>query len=116
LGLNDFQVMDWGTMIAHRDPLEQGGWNLFCVTWAGLTVSGRRPLRGTGRRHRLADDKLEARLKWLDTNDLATQQSCPADAGAGLCQPAVPLGQWLAAAYSDKLTGDPLAVHAVLER
>ena len=41
MGLNiDLQSMDWGTMIsrmAKKDAIDQGGWNLFCVTWAGLT-------------------------------------------------------------------------------
>ena len=43
LGLNvDYQVMDWGTLVARRakqDPPAQGGWNVFHTTWAGLATS-----------------------------------------------------------------------------
>ena len=119
MGLNiDFQVMDWGTMIARiakKDPIDQGGWNLFCVTWGGLTVSNpgsSYPLRANGLNATggwPTDEKLEAiRLQWLDTDDPAKQQAIARqmqeEAFASL--PFIPLGQWhLPAAYSDKLTG-----------
>lgn len=119
LGLNiDFQVMDWGTMIsriAKRDPVAQGGWNLFCVTWAGLSVStpgSSYPLRANGLAANTGwptDEKLEAlRLKWLDTGDLATQQGIAREIQTQAFQslPFIPLGQWFVpAAYSDKLSG-----------
>ena len=57
LGLNvDYQVMDWGTLVARRakqDPPAQGGWNVFHTTWAGLATSNPGssfPLRGNGRK------------------------------------------------------------------
>jgi peptide/nickel transport system substrate-binding protein len=119
MGLNvDLQMTDWGTMIsrmAKRDPVDQGGWNLFCVTWAGLTVSNpgsSYPLRANGLAANTGwptDEKLEAlRLKWLDTSDLAAQQAIARqiqeEAFASL--PFIPLGQWSQpAAYSDRLTG-----------
>ena len=119
MGLNiDLQVMDWGTMIsriAKRDPVDQGGWNLFCVTWAGLTVSNpgsSYPLRANGLAANTGwptDEKLEAlRLKWLDTSDLAAQQaiSRQIQEQAFDSLPFIPLGQWsIPAAYSGKLTG-----------
>jgi peptide/nickel transport system substrate-binding protein len=119
MGLNiDFQVMDWGTMIsriAKKDPIDQGGWNLFCVTWAGLTVSNpgsSYPLRANGLNATggwPTDEKLEAlRLKWLDTGDVAEQQSIARQMQeqAFSSLPFIPLGQWhLPAAYSEKLTG-----------
>jgi peptide/nickel transport system substrate-binding protein len=119
MGLNiDFQVMDWGTMIsriAKRDPIDQGGWNLFCVTWAGLTVSNpgsSYPLRANGLNANTGwptDEKLEAlRLKWLDTSDVAQQQAIARQIQeqAFVSLPFIPLGQWsIPAAYSDKLTG-----------
>jgi len=56
LGLNvDFQVMDWGTLVARRakqDEPSAGGWNAFCTTWAGLSVSNpgsSYPLQAIGR-------------------------------------------------------------------
>jgi peptide/nickel transport system substrate-binding protein len=119
MGLNiDFQVMDWGTMIsriAKRDPVDQGGWNLFCVTWAGLTVSNpgsSYPLRANGLKAITGwptDETLEAlRLKWLDTGDLAGQQAIARQIQeeAFVSLPFIPLGQWYnPAAYSDKLSG-----------
>ena len=119
MGLNiDFQVMDWGTMIsriAKRDPVDRGGWNLYCVTWAGLTVSNpgsSYPLRANGLSANTGwptDNKLEElRLKWLDTSDLAAQQAIARQIQeqAFVSLPFIPLGQWYSpSAYSDKLTG-----------
>ena len=57
LGLNvDYQVMDWGTLVARRakmDPPSQGGWNVFHTTWGGLATSNpgsSYPLRGNGKK------------------------------------------------------------------
>jgi peptide/nickel transport system substrate-binding protein len=119
MGLNiDFRATDWGTMIARlakRDPISQGGWNLYCVTWAGLTVSNpgsSYPLRGNGVSATTGwptDEKLEAlRLKWLDTSDLAEQQAIARQIQeeAFVSLPFIPLGQWsIPAAYSQTLTG-----------
>lgn len=119
MGLNiDFQVTDWGTMIsriAKKDPVDQGGWNLFCVTWAGLTVSNpgsSYPLRANGAKATAGwptDPKLEAlRDQWLDTNDLAKQQAIARQMQDEAFQslPFIPLGQWSQpAAMSDKLSG-----------
>jgi peptide/nickel transport system substrate-binding protein len=117
MGLNiDFQVMDWGTMIsriAKRDPVDRGGWNLYCVTWAGLTVSNpgsSYPLRANGLSANTGwptDNKLEElRLKWLDTSDLAAQQAIARQIQeqAFVSLPFIPLGQWYSpSAYSNKL-------------
>jgi peptide/nickel transport system substrate-binding protein len=123
MGLNiDFQVTDWGTMLSRltkRGPIDQGGWNLYCVTWAGLTVSNpgsSYPLRANGQNANTGwptDEKLEAlRLKWLDTSDVAAQQAIARQIQeqAFVSLPFIPLGQWFnPAAYSDKLTG---AIHS----
>jgi peptide/nickel transport system substrate-binding protein len=119
MGLNiDFQVMDWGTMIsriAKRDPLEQGGWNLYCTTWAGLSVANPGnsfPLRANGLNANTGwptDARLEElRLQWLDASDLAAQQAIARQIQeqAFVSLPFVPLWQWNSpAAYSDRLTG-----------
>jgi peptide/nickel transport system substrate-binding protein len=119
MGLNiDFQATDWGTMIARlakRDPIDQGGWNLYCVTWAGLTVSNpgsSYPLRANGLGAVTGwptDEKLEAlRLKWLDTSDPTEQQTITRQIQeeAFVSLPFIPLGQWsIPAAYSQTLTG-----------
>ncbi len=121
MGLNiDFQVMDWGTMIsriAKRDPIEQGGWNLYCTTWAGLSVANPGnsfPLRANGLNANTGwptDARLEElRLQWLDTSDLATRNSGTIarqiQEQAFVSLPFIPLGQWNSpSAYSDRLTG-----------
>lgn len=119
LGLNiDFQVMDWGTMVsrmAKREPTSEGGWNLYCLTWAGLTTStpgSSYPLRANGLDATSgwpADDKLEAlRQQWFDAADEAAQQAIARDMQqqAFVSVPFIPLGQWYnPSAYSDKLTG-----------
>jgi peptide/nickel transport system substrate-binding protein len=41
-GMNvDYQTTDWGTVIQRRatkKPPDQGGWNMFCTSLAGLDV------------------------------------------------------------------------------
>ncbi len=119
MGLNiDYQVTDWGTMIsrlAKREPIEQGGWNLYCVTWGGLTVSNpgsSYPLRANGLAANTGwptDPKLEAlRVKWLDTADTAGQQAIARQIQEEAFEslPFIPLGQWFNPhAYSSKLSG-----------
>jgi peptide/nickel transport system substrate-binding protein len=113
----DFQVMDWGMMIsrmAKRDPIGQGGWNCYCVTWAGLTTAtpgSSYPLRASGLTSTSGwptDDKLEAlRQQWFDAPDLASQQAICRDMQqeAFISLPYIPLGQWYnPAAHRDKLT------------
>jgi peptide/nickel transport system substrate-binding protein len=119
MGLNiDFQVMDWGTMVsrmAKKDPIAEGGWNLYCITWAGLTAStpgSSYPLRTNGLNATSgwpSDDKLEAlRLKWFDAPDLPAQQAIARQMQeeAFVSLPFIPLAQLYGpAAYSDKLSG-----------
>jgi peptide/nickel transport system substrate-binding protein len=107
LGMNvDYQVMDWGTLVARRakqDPVDQGGWSIFCTTWGGLQVSNpgsSYPLRGNGTKGWFGwptDDKMESlRQDWFDAADQAAQQK--------ICEqiqqeafnsiPFMPVGQW----------------------
>jgi peptide/nickel transport system substrate-binding protein len=107
LGLNvDYQVMDWGTLVARRakmDPPEQGGWNVFHTTWGGLATSNpgsSYPLRGNGRQGWFGwptDPRLEElRDQWFDAPDVAAQKK--------ICEqmqlqafdsiPFMPVGQW----------------------
>ena len=107
IGLNiDYQKMDWGTMLARmakRDPIEQGGWNCYCVTWAGLSMStpgSSYPLRANGAAASTGwptDAKLEAlRDQWFDTADLAGQKQIARDIQlqAFNSLPYIPLGEW----------------------
>ncbi|MDQ2804815.1 MAG: ABC transporter substrate-binding protein, partial [Pseudomonadota bacterium] len=119
LGLNvDFQSMDWGTLVARRakqDPPAQGGWNVFCTTWAGLAVSNpgaSYPLQGIGRKGWfgwMTDPQLTSlREEWFNAPDLAAQkQVCEQiQREAFHSVPFIPLGQWFqpGAARTD-LTG-----------
>ena len=107
LGMNiDFQVMDWGTLVARRakqDPSNQGGWNLFCTTWQGLWVANPGnsfPLRANGRQAWFGwptDANIEAlREAWLDAPDVATQKALCARIQRQAFEsiPFMPLGQW----------------------
>ncbi len=56
VGLNvDFQSMDWATLVARRaldKPASEGGWNTFCTSWNGISLSNpgsNLPLRGNGK-------------------------------------------------------------------
>ncbi len=50
----DLQTMDWGTLVARRakkDPVEQGGWNIFLTGWVGADILNpltSAPLSGAG--------------------------------------------------------------------
>jgi len=119
MGLNiDFQPTDWGTMLSRltkRDPVEQGGWSCFCVTWAGLSVAtpgSSYPLRGNGAaawNGWPTDPKLEAlRDRWLDAADVPAGQAVCREMQQQAMQslPFVPLGQWTQpAAFTGKVTG-----------
>ena len=107
LGLNvDYQVMDWGTLVARRakmDPPSQGGWNIFCTTWGGLATSNPGssfPLRANGKDAWFGwptDPKLEAlRDQWFDAADMIEQRRiCEAiQLQAFESMPFMPLGQW----------------------
>ena len=119
MGFNvDFQVTDWGTMVsrmAKKDPVAEGGWNIYCVTWAGLTAStpgSSYPLRANGPNATSGwptDDVLEAlRLKWFDAPDLAAQQAVAREIQerAFVSLPFIPLGQWYnPSAYASSISG-----------
>jgi peptide/nickel transport system substrate-binding protein len=107
LGMNiDFQMMDWGTLVARRakqDPLDKGGWSAFCTTWQGLPVANPGnsfPLRANGRQAWFGwptDPKIEAlRDEWLDAPDVATQKTICEQIQLQAFEsiPFMPLGQW----------------------
>jgi peptide/nickel transport system substrate-binding protein len=107
LGLNvEYQVMDWGTLVARRakqDPPAQGGWNVFHTTWGGLSTSNPGssfPLRGNGRQGWFGwptDPKLEElRDQWFDAGDVAAQKKICEQIQLEAFQsiPFMPVGQW----------------------
>ncbi len=107
LGLNvDYQVMDWGTLVARRAKMDlpaQGGWNVFCTTWNGLSVSNPGssfPLRGAGKKGWLGwhtDPELERlRESWFDAPDVAAQKAICEQIQLRALEtlPFMPVGQW----------------------
>lgn len=53
LGVNvEYVCTDWGTVVqrrASKDPVDQGGWSIFCTGWEGLNLNdpaGHYPLIG----------------------------------------------------------------------
>ena len=119
VGLNvDYQSMDWGTLVARRakqDPPSAGGWNIFCTTWGGLSVSNpgsSYPLQGVGKTGWFgwtSDPKLvELREKWFNADGLAAQKAVAEEIQAEAFQsiPFMPVGQWVTpTAYRKDLTG-----------
>lgn len=119
IGLNSqYTSMDWGTLVSRRashEPSAKGGWNSFCTTWGGLTMSNpgsNFPLRGNGNGGWFGwptDDKMEAlRDKWFDTSDLAAQKDICKDMQRLAFQdlPFFPTGQWFTpTGYRNNLTG-----------
>ena len=107
VGINvDYQSMDWSTLVsrrASREPPDKGGWNMFCTSWGGLSVSdpgGHFPMRGNGRGGWFGwpeDPKMEAlRDAWLDAPDLAAQKKLAEEIQVYAMQqvPMIPTGQW----------------------
>ena len=107
LGLNvDYQVMDWGTLVARRakmDPPSQGGWNVFHTTWGGLATSNPGssfPLRGNGKQGWFGwptDARMEElRDQWFDTGEVADQKKICEQIQLQAFQsvPFMPIGQW----------------------
>ncbi len=121
LGMNvDYVATDWGTMLQRRnkkDPIDQGGWNLFITGWAGtdhLNPAGHIAMRGNGDSPSswpgwCVSPRIEAlRNAWFDAPDVAAQQAICADLQRQCMQdvPYFPLGQYTQlTAYRTNLTG-----------
>jgi peptide/nickel transport system substrate-binding protein len=114
----DYQAMDIGTLAQRRPskkPPQQGGWNAFCTTFAGIdfwTPATHTLLRGNGE-HAAAGWPTSAQIEalrdaWLDAADLAAQKELAAklQAQAFLDVPYYPLGLlYTHSAYRADLTG-----------
>ncbi len=119
VGLNSVLTsMDWGTLVSRRashEPSDKGGWNSFCTTWGGLSVSNpgsNFPLRGNGNGGWFGwpvDEKMEAlREKWFEASDLSAQKAICEDMQRLAVQdvPFYPTGAWFTpTGYRDNLTG-----------
>ena len=119
LGLNvELQAMDWGTLVTRRasmEPIDKGGWNIFCTGWVGadlLDPAENLPLRSNGKSGHFGwptDDKIEAlRTQWLRAATLADRKKLAAaiQERAFEVVPYLPTGQWTpVTAYRKNLKG-----------
>ncbi len=107
LGLNvEYQSMDWGTLVGRRasdKPSSEGGWNAFCTSWGGLTLSNpgsHFPLRGNGRGGwfgwPVSPVLEELRDQWFQAPDVAAQkQICEKMQAVAFKEvPYVPIGSY----------------------
>ena len=118
-GMNvDYQSTDWGTVVqrrAKKDPVDKGGWNVFCTGFGALDVAtpaGFLALRGNGPNAWFGwptSPKIEEmRDAWFDAPDLASQKKIASDIQHQFFQdvPYWPLGVYYSpTAYNKKLTG-----------
>ena len=119
VGINvDDQAMDWGTVVqrrAKKEPLDQGGWNLFCTSFPAvdyLDPLSAPALRGNGGAAWFGwpnDQKIEdLHNQWLDASDPAEQKRLATaiqdEAFAQVLY--IPLGQYFqSAAWRKNITG-----------
>jgi peptide/nickel transport system substrate-binding protein len=114
----DYVSADWGTVIARRnsrEPVERGGWSLFCTYGEGLKLStpaGNDPLRGDGAKAWYGWPNIprleELRSAWYDAPDLPAQRRTAEEIQrVALDEVAFyPIGQWVQpTAYRTDLTG-----------
>lgn len=106
-GLNaEYQLMDWGSVVqrrAKKEPIDQGGWNIFITTWTGddhFNPVGHLFLRGLGAERGTmgwpSSPRIETlRDEWILAANLAEQKRLAAEIQkqAFVDVPYVPLGQ-----------------------
>ena len=106
-GMNvDYVTADWGTVIARRnsrEPVERGGWSIFCTYGDGLTSSmpaTNNPLRGDGAKAWFGWPDVprieELRAAWYEASDLETQRRLAMDMQRVAFDEVMyyPAGQW----------------------
>ena len=121
LGMNvEYVVSDWGTLVqrrASKAPPEQGGWNMFNTTWAGLDMVNpvvTQVLRANGERAFFGWPNIPEietlREAWLDAPDQAAQQRIAAEIQTVAMRevPFLPTGQYFyKTAYRKQLQDVP---------
>lgn len=119
LGMNvEAPTMDWASLVQRRakmDPVEQGGWNIFHTSWAGLDMinpAGHVFLRGNGKKAAVGwpdSPRIEElRDAWFAAPDLAAQRRIAIDIQSQAFNdlPYIPLGQYsIRTAYQGNLSG-----------
>ena len=107
LGMNvDYVATDWGTVVqrrASREPVEKGGWSVFCTGWEGLNLAdpgGHYPILGNGLQAWFgwpSSPRIEGlRDAWFNAPDAAAQKAATDGIQAAEWDeaPYVPLGQF----------------------
>ncbi len=107
LGINvEYVSTDWGTVVARRasrEPVEKGGWSLFCTGWEGLNLNdpaGHYPILGNGLNGWFGwptSPRIEAaRTAWYEAPDLAAQKKACEEIQRAVWDevPYIPLGQF----------------------
>jgi peptide/nickel transport system substrate-binding protein len=110
--------MDWGTLVARRasrEPSANGGWDIFCTTWAGLATASpgsSQPLRGIGKDSWFGwptSPRIEAlRDQWFDAPSLEAQQKLSQQIQVQAIEevPFLPTGMFFTpTAYRSSITG-----------
>ncbi len=119
LGLNvDYQSSDWGTVVqrrASKEPVERGGWSIFCTGWEGLNTAdpgGHYPILGNGQNAWFGwptSPRIEGlRTDWFNAPDDAARKRATDAIQAAVWEeaPYVPLGQFFQpAAMRNTVTG-----------
>ncbi|MGI4955581.1 MAG: ABC transporter substrate-binding protein [Janthinobacterium lividum] len=107
LGINvEYVSTDWGTVVqrrASKNPVDQGGWSIFCTGWEGLNLNdpaGHYPVMGNGAAAWFGwpeSPRIEAlRTAWYDAPDAAAQKSATDAIQLAAFEevPYIPLGQF----------------------
>ncbi|MEJ1977833.1 MAG: ABC transporter substrate-binding protein [Acetobacteraceae bacterium] len=107
LGLNvQYDAADWGTVVqrrASKEPVEKGGWSIFCTGWEGLNLAdpgGHYPIIGSGEQAWFGwptSPRIEQlRNDWFDAPDAAAQKKATDAIQMAVWDeaPYVPLGQF----------------------
>ena len=107
LGMNvEYVSADWGTVVqrrASKEPVERGGWSVFCTGWEGLNLNdpaGHYPVMGNGQSAWFGwpdNPEIEAlRAQWYDAPDAAAQKKATDEIQRAAFRkvPYIPLGQY----------------------
>jgi peptide/nickel transport system substrate-binding protein len=121
----DMPMADWGSVVGRRakkDPVAQGGWNVFFTGWSGTDMFnpiGHLSLRGNGANAWFGWPTLpkieELRQAWIEAPDAATQKSLAVEIQREVLKevPYIPLGQYfqpvaVRKSLTDLVTGFPV--------
>ena len=107
LGINvEYVSTDWGTVVqrrASKEPVEKGGWSVFCTGWEGLNLNdpaGHYPIMGNGQAAWFGwptSPRIEdLRNAWYEASDAAARKKITDAIQLAVFEevPYIPLGQF----------------------